>query len=409
MLHCRACSSEQVEKVWELSAAPYGDLFQASRSAAQSLPLHALDLGLCMSCGLAQLLTDVSVTDLYGQYLYQTSTTNGLTEFYKRLAADLAVEAHLEPEDLVLDLGSNDGSLLAAFAAHGFRVLGVEPAVEPARVAINKGIDTKNEFLTGNVVDSILSGYGRARLVCANYVAANVERPNEFFEHLAKLVSEDGLVSILTGYHLDQFAVGMFEYINHDHLSYFTLSVIADLAAEVNLRVIHVSRVELKGGSIHILLCPDSSSRISDETVGQLLQREEWLGGGDPVTYRQFAQSTDNAAERFRDTMEAMGTSKFIGVGASVSTTHLLCQFEIGNSISFLVDDNWLKQGLYSPGFGLEVYPLSEVRKYDDVPAVLLAWQHGRVLRRRMLAEGFKSFLLTPLPKAGILSMASGA
>jgi hypothetical protein len=246
-------------------------------------------------------------------------------------------------------------------------------------------------------VSTCISQFGQAKLVMANYVSANVPNPVIFFKNLKDLITEDGTISIVTGYHPDQFSINMFEYINHDHLSYFSVSSAVNLANQVGLKLVSAERIEHKGGSIHLLFKHVENDSLVTESISQLLQRESWMQIENLAFYQLFKNRIEKAS---LDTQKNLPKSALIGIGASISTTHLLHQFEIGDRLIMLMDEDKNKIGTFSPGFGIPVQPLHNLLEDSLNTVVILSWQHTDILIKKMLkiASGIKIYI--PLPNS---------
>ena len=396
--HCRICASPDFEVAWELAPSPYGDLFRTSARQAQMLPLVGLTLVICRVCHLLQIIQEVDAEEIYSDYLYQSSVTSGLASYYLRLSSQLVAQFRLHENDLVIDVGSNDGTGLKPFRDRNLRVLGIEPSRGPASAAVAAGIPTLNTFLNEDTIASTIADHGSAKLVCANYVAANVPDPVAFFRGMRAMLQPEGAISVLTGYHPDQFAVNMFDYINHDHLSYLSVGSALKLAENAGLKLTGANRVEHKGGSIHLVFHQTGASVEPDESISKILQRERWLRIGDLSTYRALANRIDSASVAVREILSNADASEVAGIGASISTTHLLHQFRVGGSIARLYDDDKRKIGLFSPGLAIEVSSLGDLRGSSSPLALLLAWQHSDLLLARMRETGFRGRTLVPLP-----------
>ncbi len=402
---CRICGSSSLELAWDLAQAPYGDLFCESKEAARELPSLGMTLMLCKDCELLQITQEVDVEEIYLEFLYQSSVTAGLADYYQRLAKSLILDLGLRSSDLVVDVGSNDGTGLKPYREAGMRVLGIEPSRLPASVSMDAGIPTINSFLDENSVNRTLAECGVAKLVCANYVAANIPDPVAFFGNMRAMLAPDGVISVVTGYHPDQFAVNMFDYIYHDHLSYFSVASAVRMAEASGLRLTGAERVEHKGGSIHLLFRSTESKVRPDESIAKLIQREKWLGAGLVGTYSALAVRIDVALQEVHQLLGVAPVSAVAGVGASISTTHLLHQFRIGGNVTRLFDDNANKIGRFSPGFGIEVSPLKDLGRGEWPLALLLAWQHSEVLLNRMQNVGFTGSVIVPLPNPHIVHL----
>ena len=393
---CRLCNSDETEIAWSLCPAPYGDLFQKDQLSAIGLKSHSLTLMLCRNCHLLQLAEEVDTKQIYH---YQSSVTAGLKSYYQRLAQEMVNLAELNPSSLVVEVGSNDGTGLRPFQECGMRVLGIEPSHDPAKVAVGAGIPTLNEFLNDESVKKVISEVGFAQLVCANYVAANVPSPVNFFRNIRLMLTSDGWVSIVTGYHPDQFAIGMFEYINHDHLSYFTVNSALNLAKESGLILVSAQRVEHKGGSIHLVFRTRESNAHPDESVQQLLQRETWLRVTELDAYISFADEVKLKGNEIRHELAKLNSQNLAGIGASISTTHLMYQFGLNDFVSALFDDDINKIGRYSPGLGLPVLGNNELSAENFETVVILAWQHSRVLLQRLIEINYCGVAMKIMPR----------
>jgi len=402
---CRACGSSSLQLTWDLHPSPYGDRFVTTRASAKAIHPLGLSLLICGECSLVQLAQDVDAEEVYVDYLYHSSVTVGLASFYVRLARALIAELAIDAHSLVVDVGSNDGTGLQPFQNAGMRVAGIEPSSGPSQAAIARGIPTVNSFLDAESADAIRAEHGLSSLVCANYVLANVPEPVEFLRLMRSMLEPGGAISIVTGYHPDQFAVNMFEYVNHDHLTYLSVTSAIRIAELAGLQLVSVRRVEHKGGSIHLLLRPEEAGASADESTSQLRQREAWLDINSPAFFRETANRVEAVGTTVRDMLRQAGASSLAGVGASISTTHLLHQFSIGALIGRLFDDDPNKVGRFSPGFGIEVSQLDELGRGDWDTAVLLAWQHSVKLRQRIHETGFRGRLLVPLPRPEIVDL----
>ena len=396
---CRLCQSSSLEVLWELAPSPYGDLFCEKKSDAKNLPKIDLTLQMCSTCKFVQLGQVVDIDKIYKNYIYNSSNTQNLPSFYNRLSSSLISSLisslGLKLTDLIIDVGSNDGSALLPYLNKGFKVLGIEPSKFPSEKALSLGIPTIISYLDDISVSTCISQFGQAKLVMANYVSANVPNPVIFFKNLKDLITEDGTISIVTGYHPDQFSINMFEYINHDHLSYFSVSSAVNLANQVGLKLVSAERIEHKGGSIHLLFKHVENEYLVTESISQLLQRESWMQIGNPAFYQLFKNRIEKAS---LDTQKNLPKSALIGIGASISTTHLLHQFEIGDRFQMLLDDDPNKISRYSPGYALQVEPINKLQQFDSTSLVLLSWQHSFKLTKKITRYGNSGTLFSILP-----------
>jgi len=219
------------------------------------------------------------------------------------------------------------------------------------------------------------------------------------------LMSDKTVLSIVTGYHPDQFLINMFEYINHDHLTYFTVKSLNRICSTFGLKIIDVSRTEHKGGSINVIISKNSASWLTQSSVGQLIQREEWLECND----KSFASNLKlNIGKVSSEVYKLIDTGKFkkiYGIGASISTTHLISQFNLAENLTNIFDDDSNKHYKFAPGTGLKVLPLSDLPNAHEDVVIILAWQHTNKILERLKELNYSGKILIPLPSPKITTI----
>jgi len=185
-------------------------------------------------------------------------------------------------------------------------------------------------------------------------------------------------------------------------LSYFTVNSALYLAKESGLILVSAQRVEHKGGSIHLIFRTRESNAHPDESVRQLLQRENWLRVMDLDAYTSFAEEVKLKGNEIRHELEKLNSKNMAGIGASISTTHLMYQFGLNDFVSTLFDDDINKIGRYSPGLGLPVLGLNELSAVNLETVVILAWQHSGVLKQRISDLKFGGSTISIMPRFDI-------
>lgn len=381
-----------------LAPTPLGDRLTNSLEAARALPHYPLDLALCNGCGHAFLPLVVSPEESYSDYFFETSDSPGLSETMKSLAQDLVRESPDGKHSFVLDIGSNDGTWLKHFRDLGSDVLGIEPSSRHAEFATKSGIPTINDYFSIESAARIKSSHGSPSLITANYVTANVPHLRDFFAALAELSDERTTIAILTGYHPDQFRINMFDFIYHEHTSYFSCQDFINLGTDFGLKLVDVRKVGLKAGSVSARFrLGDSNSAVSAE-VGRMLQYEKWLNIRSIEWYDQLAQRIQLAKELTQILVSKSTREKTVGYGVSHSVTTLVHQFELTERMAALTDDNSRRQAKFAPGSGLQVIAPDRLTKDGVETVVILAWQHDLLIRRRLKEIGFRGNVIQPLP-----------
>jgi hypothetical protein len=402
--HCRLCGSQRTTPVLKLNDTPLEDQFVSDKSIKQ--PVYPLELALCEECSYLHLPHVVSPEASYADYIYVSGVTVGLRNHYDQYAQQIVECFSIPPKSLVIDLGSNDGSMISSFKRINMKVVGVEPASNIAAAANQSGLTTINDFFSDEVASHILESYGPARIITANYMYANIDDVLSFTKSVAKLLAPDGIFVVQTGYHPEQMKIKMFDYIYHEHYSYFTVEVLKRLFANCGMELIDVQKMTPKGGSIRIIGQLKKGSRLVDSSVEKAIAEEQKVGMRKIETYQKFALELTELKRQFLEKLSQLKSEgkKIVGFGASHSTTTLLYNFEFAELIEYLVDDNEMKHGLFSPGYHLPVYPSEKL--YEDMPdyVVMLAWQHRASITKRhqkYLDNG--GHWIVPLPQLKIL------
>jgi SAM-dependent methyltransferase len=306
----------------------------------------------------------------------------------------------------VIDVGSNDGSLLRSFGARGMSVLGIDPAAEIARRATESGVETLPEFLTAELAKRIRAERGPASVVTANNVIANIDDLDEVARAIRELLAPDG-VFVFESFYLGDLVRNMvFDFFYHEHLSAFAVGPLELFFPRHGLELIDVLRVPTKGGSLRYTVQLAGGPRSSSDAVRELKEEEEQQGLAGPELYRDFAARIDRAKTQVLDLALRLKREghTIAGYGASATTTTLVYHFELGDLVEYIFDDYPAKQGLLSPGLHLPVVPSEEIyeRRPDEV--IVFAWRYHEPIARAhaRFLEGGGRFIV-PMPELRVL------
>ena len=398
---CRLCGSSEITTVFKLNPTPPEDGFVSIENLHTLQDTYPLDLALCEHCGYLHLPYILNPEISYADYFYVTKVTLGLSNHYQEYADRILGLVQPPKGSLVVDLGSNDGTMLEPFKRRGMKVLGVEPAQAIAKAANEAGIPTVADFFMDSAVEKVIREYGKASIVTANYVFANIDDITSFTENVAKILAPDGVFVVQTGYHPEQMKIKMFDYIYHEHFSYFTLKVMRDLFGKCGLELFDVEKTPVKGGSIRTVAQLVGGKRRISPSVTEMIREEETAGMEKQQTYTIFAEEINRRKGDVLSLVRKLKAkgNRIVGYGASHSTTTLTYHFELGEYLEYIVDDNPLKHEMYSPGYHLPVYPSQKL--YEDKPAyvMVLAWQYQNQImnkNQQFLEQGGR--FIVPLP-----------
>jgi len=379
---------------------------------AQTQPEYPLDLYLCLDCGHVQNIDVVDPSLLFRDYHYKTSSSLGLVEHYRRYATEVTAEAGAKPGALVVEIGSNDGSLLGFFKQQGLRVLGVDPAVQIAASATQSGVPTIPEFFTEALARRIVDEHGPAEIVAANNVFAHADDLGDITRGIATCLSKSGMFVFEVSYLTDIVDRFLFDTVYHEHVSYHSIRPLAAFFERNGLMLIDVRRNQSKGGSIRGYAQRLDGTREPAPVVQSLIDDEHHRGLDSIDLFRRYAEEIARRkleVVSFIDAERAAGRV-VAGYGASTTVTTLLAQFDLASRIDFLADDNPQKAGLFSPGAHLPVVPSEALYERRPDVVVILAWNYATLIIRkheRFLREG-RRFLI-PLPQMRVIGAAEYA
>jgi SAM-dependent methyltransferase len=402
---CEICDSKSINTVLSFNPSPLGDIYLPSDKKHLANKLYPLDLYSCAKCGYLSLIDKVNPKLSYTNYIYESKTTVGLLSHYDRYAREISKRLKLTDKDKILDVGSNDGSMLSSFKKEGLFTLGIEPASEIAKIANNSGLKTINGYLNNKTSSYILKKYGTFNVITANYVFANILDLNSFVKNIYKLLSKNGSFVIQTGYHPKQFEKNMFDYVYHEHFSYFSLNTLIFLMSKYKLKLIDVDTNSKKGGSIRVIFSKNQKSKKNKQKIDKVINYEKRLKINSSKYFMNFEKRLVRLKTKSQNELEKIKYKKkrIVGLGASHSVSTLTHHFKLNNFFDYLVDDNKKKHGLYSPGSNLIVRPVKFGKKIPNYIYVL-AWQHQKTILKRyqyLKKRGIK--FIIPLPKFKII------
>ena len=275
---CRLCGGRNLTRVLSLAPTPPANAFVTAADLSQPQPLYPLDLWFCRDCAHAQLLDVVDAEALFGDYVYVSGTSPVFIKHFEDYAAWAVAELGLAPGDLVVDVGSNDGTLLAAFKGAGMRVLGVDPAREIARRASAGGIETEAAFFDLELARRFRAERGPARCITANNVFAHIDDLSGVVRAVRTLLADDGVFVFEVSYLVDVYEKTLFDTIYHEHLDYHSVQPLIGFFARHGLRLVAAQRVASHGGSLRGVARPADKSDEEDGSVAELVALERRLG-----------------------------------------------------------------------------------------------------------------------------------
>jgi hypothetical protein len=313
----------------------------------------------------------------------------------------------LGKDSLAVELASNDGYLLQHFLLLGVPVLGIEPAVNVAKIAIDKGIPSLTEFFGAQFAGRLVNEGRRADLIIGNNVLAQVPDLNDFVSGMALLLKPEGVIT-LEFPHLERLmAENQFDTIYHEHFSYFSFVTIEAMAIRHGLKLIDVEELPTHGGSLRVYLAHRTSSHPPSAAVAALLTREKTLGFRDIATYSAFAEQVKRTKRRLLSALIGIKNDgkRIAGYGAPGKGNTLLNYCGIGTDfLDFTVDRNPYKHGRFTPGMHIPILPVEEIDAAKPDYIFILPWNLKREITQQMRHVGdWGAKFIVPIPDVAIL------
>jgi hypothetical protein len=414
-MECRVCGRREVEEVLDLGDQPHCNSLLAPGELDRPEPVYPLRLGFCRSCTTSQIDYTVPKETMFSDYLYVSGTTSSLRAHFRDSAERLVAQVGLQPGDLVVDIGSNDGTWLKQFQELGMEALGVEPATNLAEEAERAGVPTLNAFFDAAAAETILARGEPPKLVTAAGVFFHLEELHSATEGVAALCRAGARFCMQAIYLGGMLEHNAFDQIYHEHLTYWNLSSFERLLERHGLEALSVGLVPIHGGSMEVLV-GERGAAEPDPGVAAFREREVEEGLTDIAAYRAFAGRVWDIRDRLREQLEgyrAAGRSVH-AFGAPAKGATLLNSFRITpDLVQVAVERNPLKVGRTIPGCRI---PIVEEGSIDEPDAYLmLPWNFldEFVARRADYLRAGGAFVV-PIPEphvvdAGALAAGTGA
>ncbi|MBV8073963.1 MAG: methyltransferase domain-containing protein [Candidatus Eremiobacteraeota bacterium] len=358
-----------------------------------------LDLYQCASCGHVQVGVIGNPEYQYRDYVYTTSVSLGLAQHFARYARETIERLELPPGALVVEIGSNDGTLLRNFRDAGMRVVGVDPAKRIAASATASGIETLAEFWNAATARAVRERFGGAALVIANNVIANVPDLIDFGRGVAEALEPGGAFVFETQYGADVVERALVDTIYHEHISYFLAKPTRIWLESLGLEMLDVEAIATKGGSMRVTAQPLGGARKASASVEQWIARER----AEAMFGAPFFAQLGNRIAAIRDELRARAERSrgMAGFGVSVGTTTMLAQFGLYDRIAFLVDDDPKKdRALVGPGYAIEVLAPQALLERRPEATIIFAWRYAdAIVAKHAAYANAGGCFVVPLPE----------
>lgn len=405
---CRFCNSELKYVFVDVGMSPLSNRFISSDELNKAETFYPLKTWICDQCLLVQLEEFESPAEIFQDYVYFSSYSESWLQHCSDYVDSISERLALNSGSQVIELASNDGYLLQYFKARDIPALGIEPALNVAAVAREKGIDTIDEFFGKALASRLCEEVGKADLLLGNNVLAHVPALNDFVAGMKILLKESGSITMEFPHLLKLMEQCQFDTIYHEHFSYFSFLAVRRIFSAHGLKVYDVEQLPTHGGSLRIYACHEENNELPiQETVGQLQASEEAAGLAELDTYLHFTDKVLHCkASLLRLLLEKQEQGcKVVAYGAPAKGNTLLNYCGIRQDLlAYTVDRNPHKQGSFLPGVHIPVYEPERIMEDKPDFVLILPWNLQQEITAQMAAiRDWGGQFIVPIPEARII------
>jgi SAM-dependent methyltransferase len=403
---CQVCGSSDLESVIFLAFLPPVNVMCPVDQAHDRENWFPAEMVRCPKCTLVQLGYTADPALVFPpEYPYTSGTTRILRENFADLYANVKPLMNLTSESLVIDIGSNDGTLLSNFHGGGHKVLGVEPSLT-AKLAEEKGITTLMTFFGDEAANTVLSSHGKADVVtCANCFA-HILDPNDVTQNIKKILKDNGIFVSESHYLLGLIETLQYDTIYHEHLRYYSLQSIMYLLEQNGFHVFKAQRIPTHGGSIRVYA--QLGNRFPrDASVDEILAQEEKAGLNGTSWIKPFREGiVKSKVELYRLLADIRSNGPLVyGISAPSRASTLVNYVGLDDGLMpYVMEIKGSKKiGKFMPGRNIPV--VEETKLYEDQPpfALLLSWHIASELMVNLKKRGYTGDFIIPLPEPHIV------
>jgi SAM-dependent methyltransferase len=405
---CRFCRAPLRHTFVDLGMSPLCESFLPADQLNAMEPFYPLHVRVCERCFLVQLQEYVSPEHIFTEYAYFSSYSNDWLEHAKSYTEMIAKRLALGPQSLVMELASNDGYLLQWFVKQGIPVLGIEPAANVARVAIEKGVPTRVEFFGREAAARLVEEGIQADLIAGNNVLAQVPDLNSFVAGMKIALKPGGTITLEFPHLMRLMQENQFDTIYHEHFSYFSLLTTEKILEAHGLEAYDVEELWTHGGSLRIYARhAGAGGEPASERLHELRRREAAAGFDRIETYSGFEEQVRETKRKLLDFLiRAKREGKRIaGYGAPGKGNTLLNYCGIRTDfLDYTVDRNPYKHGRYLPGTHIPIFPPEKIAETRPDYVLILPWNlKDEIVRQLAYVREWGARFVVPIPEVTVL------
>jgi hypothetical protein len=396
---CRLCNGK-LNKVIEFSRTPLANNLLSNKKSSLKANFYKLELYKCLKCYHVQLGHIVKKELIFNKYFYRSGVSIIFKNHFREYADEIdKLLKNRNNGKVVIEIGSNDGTLLDYFQKLKYKTIGIDPAKNLKKINSKKHL-IFNEYFEKKTVDKILKKYSKIDLITANNVFAHIDEFKKLIVNCKKLMNEETLLCFEVSYLLDVINKNLFDTIYHEHLDYHHIYPLEIFFQKLKMKIIDVKRVPTHGGSIRVYVKKNYNFKQS-KNVKNIIKLENKFG---------LNKSSNEIFEKFKIRIKKLQSKlnkiikkskiPIVGYGVPAKCVTLLFQLKIDpRKIMFLIDDNNLKQNKYLPGTDLKIFRSSKLDSLKKGILMILAWNFSHSIIRKLRKKYQNKFTyIVPLP-----------
>ena len=404
---CRFCNENLDILFANLGSSPLSNSFLKKSDLIKKEPIFPLHVYVCRNCFLVQLEKFKNPDKIFRDYAYFSSYSETWINHASKYVDKVIDKFELDKNNFVIEIASNDGYLLQNFKNKDIPCLGIEPALNIAKVAKKKGINTIVEFFGTKIAKELSFKQQKADLLIGNNVLAHVPDINDFVKGMEILLKSNGIITVEFPHLMKIIEENQFDTIYHEHFSYFSLYTVMKIFEEHNLKIFDVEKLQTHGGSLRVYAThKKNTTHIINNEVKKILEKEIEFGIKDINTYTNFKNKIIKVKKQLLDFVDnaKKEKKKIVCYGAAAKGNTLLNYCNIGlDYIDYVVDRSSYKQGLYLPGTHIPIKNPDEIKRTKPDYVLILPWNLQEEISNQMnfIKEWDGKFVI-PIPEVKI-------
>ena len=403
---CRLCGSKKIRNIFNLCNSPLANNLSININTSLKTKKYPLNLMICKNCKHVQLGHVVNEKKLYKNYFYMTGISKQFRDHFKNYADSTLKLFNANSNLKILEIGSNDCTLLDNFKKKRFTTVGIEPATNLWRLTKNRH-KIINGFYDKKTNIKLLKKYKSFDIILANNVFAHIDNIKQIFLLLKKLMHDKSIIIFEVSYLLDVIKKKLFDTIYHEHLDYHSIEPLVSFFKKIDLKIIDLKKISTHGGSIRIYIAKNSTVRlVKTKKIYTFIENEKKNGVNKESTIVKMFNKLEVEKFKLENFFQKIKGNVVYGYGAPAKAVTLINYFNLNEeNINLIIDDSKLKQKKYIPGTKIKIYDSEILKTKPPKYIIILAWNVYKDILNKIKIYDEIEYAIIPLPKFKIIKL----